>query len=75
MNIAKRAFTAIVLAGAAVSLATPAMADGEQSPSEWNWTWKSNMQSSNGLVNLDNNGNVCASLAGVLAPGATCSNS
>ncbi|WP_143666198.1 hypothetical protein [Streptomyces sp. st77] len=75
MNIAKRAFTAIVLTGAAVSLATPAMADGEQSPSEWNWNWKSNVQSANGLVNLSNNGNLCHGVAAVLAPAAACSGS
>ena len=53
------------------SLSTPAMAvEGN-----WSWSWQSNVQSQNGVLNLANNGNVCASLAGVLAPGATCSNS
>ncbi|MDX3537674.1 hypothetical protein PV721_25555 [Streptomyces sp. MB09-01] len=75
MNIAKRAFTAILLAGAAVSLATPAMADEGPAPSEWNWTWKSNMQNQNGLLNLANNGNFCTGVAGVLAPATACANS
>jgi len=75
MNTVKRTFAALLVAGAAVSLTTPAMADEGTSPTDWNWTWKSNVQSQNGLLNLANNGNMCASLAGVLAPGATCTNS
>ena len=72
MNIMKRTFAAVLLAGAAVSVATPAMADG---PGEWNWSWQSNVQSQNGLANLANNGNVCFGVAGVLAPATTCTNS
>lgn len=70
MNTMKRTFAAFLLAGAAISLATPAMA--AEGPA---LNWESNVQSQNGLLNLATNGNVCASLTGVLAPGAACSNS
>lgn len=72
MDTMKRTFAALLLASAVVGVATPAMADG---PGDWNWSWKSNVQSQNGLLDLANNGNACASLIGVLAPGATCANS
>ncbi|MFE0187750.1 hypothetical protein [Streptomyces sp. NPDC058989] len=41
----------------------------------WTWRWESNIQSQNGLLNLANNGNVCAGLVGALAPATTCTTS
>lgn len=86
-RIAAATLGAVALVGV---LASPASADplpflpsaaasvqgaSVSTPGEWSWSWKSNVQSQNGVLNLANNGNVCASLAGLLAPGAACSNS